>query len=456
MSTQSIEAAAERLIAKAGFSGDLSYAVIDTANGERIAGRNAKTPMPPASTAKAITAAYALEYLGSDYRFTTSVMGTGALRDGRLEGDLVLAGGGDPLFDTSDMGGLIQKLRTLGLSEVTGRFLIWDAALPYVEEIVPSQPDHLGYNPAVSGLNLNFNRVYFQWRKQGGGYVLTMDARDGDLIPQVALATMSLSDRRAPVFQVSLDRSKGREHWSVAQSALGASGSRWLPVRNTKGYAAEVFSTLAAQAGIALPAPVYVRNIPNGAVPLASHLSAPMDTIVRSMLRYSTNITAEVVGLTASKARSSRMPTGLENSAHQMNQWAKGIGMGGTQFVDHSGLSDASRVTAQDMAQALARLGHNGPLRPLLRQITLKTKSGAPEPFGLQAKTGTLNFVSALTGHIERPGKSPLVFAVMTADLNRRNAIPKGQEDRPPGATGWARRSRSLQWDLVRLWAKSA
>jgi D-alanyl-D-alanine carboxypeptidase len=47
---------------------------------------------------KLFTTAAALYYLGSDYRYNTFLMATGPIRDGVLEGDLVVYGTGDPTF----------------------------------------------------------------------------------------------------------------------------------------------------------------------------------------------------------------------------------------------------------------------------------------------------------------------------------------------------------------------
>ncbi len=46
-----------------------------------------------------------------------------------------------------------------------------------------------GYNPAVSGLNLNFNRVYFEWKRAQGGYQLGMDARGAKERPRAYTVT---------------------------------------------------------------------------------------------------------------------------------------------------------------------------------------------------------------------------------------------------------------------------
>ena len=79
-------------------------------------------------------------------------------------------------------------------------------------------------------------------------------------------------------------------------------GSVWLPVRRPAAYAGEVMRGLGGAAGLALPAAEVVRRAPAGGV-LALRESDPLVQVVREMLLYSTNLTAETVGLRASQAR---------------------------------------------------------------------------------------------------------------------------------------------------------
>ena len=69
-----------------------------------------------------------------------------------------------------------------------------------VARIDRKQPDHAGYNPAVSGLSLNYNRVHFEWKRSASGYVTTMDARTNKYRPAVSVAKMKVSNRDLPVY----------------------------------------------------------------------------------------------------------------------------------------------------------------------------------------------------------------------------------------------------------------
>ena len=108
--------------------------------------------------------------------------------------------------------------------------------MPSIPEIDTKQPDHVGYNPGVSGLNLNYNRVHFEWKRVSGGYSVAMDARTERYRPEVAVSRMRVVDRAAPVY--TYDEKGGVDTWTVARAALGDGGARWLPVRHPELYAA--------------------------------------------------------------------------------------------------------------------------------------------------------------------------------------------------------------------------
>ncbi|MDJ1006632.1 MAG: D-alanyl-D-alanine carboxypeptidase/D-alanyl-D-alanine-endopeptidase [Paracoccaceae bacterium] len=439
--------AAHRLIAKSGLGGTVSFAMADAESGEILAAEYPDLLQPPASTAKAITALYALDRLGPDHRFETQLIGTGPVVNGQLKGDLVLAGSGDPVFDSDDLGAMAAGLKERGVFGVEGRFLIWDGALPWVERIASEQPETAGYNPTITGLNLNFNRVHFEWKKAKSDYEITLQARAARFRPSVTVSTMDIVDERLPVY--TYREEDGLDRWTVARHALGNDGARWLPVRRPVAYAGEAFQSVARSHGLELARAERAWLPPEGEV-LVRHFSSPLVDILRGMLRYSTNLTAEVAGLHASAAAGG-MPGSLYGSAAAMNDWvAEGFGAKNTLLIDHSGLGYASRMAAGDMVRILAGAAGDDRLRPILRPVNLGDANHGATAL---AKTGTHNFVSALAGYLAVKSGRRLAFAVFCADAARRDAIPVAFRERPQGSRSYARRARRLQKDLLRLWA---
>ena len=441
-----------RVIEAAKLSGSVGCAVADVSTGDILEGYGDDIALPPASVVKSITALYALAHLGPAFRFSTRLVATGPIQNGVLTGDLILVGSGDPSLDTDHLAGLVSELMKTGLRSVKGRFIVDGSALPMTPQIDEEQPPHVAYNPAVNGLNLNYNRVYFGWEKDADGYRIDMEARALRYRPAVKMARMQLKERGSPVYTY---RDGGVwDEWTVSRSALSKEGARWLPVRKPNRYVGEIFQSLARAEGLYLPLAEVSRSVVPG-VTLVSHESASLADIVQKMLKYSTNLTAETVGMAATKTRlGTAVPLG--ESAAQMSRWARDrFGASGLSLVDHSGLSDRSRITADDMVRILIKARESTELYALLKDIKMRNAKGnlaRSAPTGFRAKTGTLNFVAGLGGYVTTASGRELAFAIFSADRTRRALIPVAQRERPKGASSWNRRAKILQYKMLNRW----
>lgn len=422
---------ASRIVSAAGLPGVVACALLDDPAGALADAALAGAPMMPASTLKAVTALYALARLGRSRTFATKVIRSGDM--------LILAGGGDPVLSTDDLARLARGLAATGQTP-PARFAVWGGALPQVAEIAPEQADHLAYNPALSGMILNFNRVHLGWRQ--GGAQMSLEARAASHSPRAYTITAAPGDG-ADLFSWRQDGA--RESWTIARNATARPGSRWLPVRKPELYAGDVFQTLCRAQGLILPRPEVIGDLPAGEV-VASHSSPPLDEILRGMLHFSTNLTAEVVGLHASGVRDPAA------SARAMQAWLAAQGQGqGFVLADHSGLSPDSRVTAQGMARLLAGPGRSAGLPDLLKLNPLDEDPGREAAVAtVRAKTGTLNFVSNLAGYVQGGDGQPRAFAILCADPPRQ-AATAGQE-LPAGVLTWTRDAKRLQRDILNGW----
>ena len=441
---------AQGLIEAAKLGGTLGYVVADLETGRVLEGLNTDLAQPPASVAKAMTTLFALEKLGVTHRFSTQVLATGPVNGGQVQGDLVLVGSGDPTLSTDHLGDMAVLLAAAGVRGVSGQYLVYTGDLPTIPEISTDQPDYVGYNPAIGGLNLNFNRVNFEWKRVSGTYSVTMDARGERFLPLVDMARIKIVQRESPLF--TYQTGDGVDRWTVAQAALGKGGSRWLPVRHPAEYTAEVFRTLCVAQGISMPEAAMTGTRPVGKV-LVDNRSDGLDIVLRDMLKFSTNLTAEVMGLSSTHAQ------GLAASGQSMTDWAqKTYGVAGV-YANHSGLGGATRISAGDMVKTLVRARGtvSGQILPsLLRDVGLRDAKGKEikdSPVRVRAKSGTLNFVSGLAGYIQPPKGPELVFAIFAGDTARRDRLKEYEREQPEGGEAWTKRARRLQGQLIARWA---
>ena len=445
-----------RLIARAPLGGTSSAVLIDIRTGQVLSTFNAAQPMPPASVTKVLTTLYGIDLLGENHAFSTEVLTTGSISAGRLDGDLVLLGGGDPELDTDELAQLVSALTDVGITSVSGRFLYDDNSLPHIPAIGSGQPANAAYNPGLSGLNLNFNRVFFEWEGSGDALDLRLEARDQGHSPPISSSRIVAEDRPGPVYLYSSQG--GADHWSIARGALRKPGGVWLPVRDPGRYAADAFAQIARSNGISMPLaePAGPQDAETRtANPLATIRRRPLFEVCRGMLHFSTNVTAELVGLAASqRAANSPMPD-LVSSARRMSGWLAGrYGVTSQKFEDHSGLSSENRISAADMAAVILQADRAGRLEGLLRRHFV-ARPGSNKPAvkeaEVRAKTGTLNFVRGLAGTIEGARGQRLAFAIFSADLAARAAADHTRTN-PPGARRFSNRAVSLEQAILASW----
>lgn len=94
-------------------------------SGARLLATNqGTTPLPAASVTKVATTLAALETWGANHQFETLITATGPIQSGVLQGDLVIQGGGDPLFVWEEAIALGHSLQKIGISRITGNLLI--------------------------------------------------------------------------------------------------------------------------------------------------------------------------------------------------------------------------------------------------------------------------------------------------------------------------------------------
>ena len=105
-----------------------SLLVKDTDSGRTIFAYDTLRQLTPASVMKVVTTATALEILGEEYRYTTTLEYDGTLRDSVLDGNLYIRGGGDPSLGSAYItaerrdftGDWISAIRKAGIREITG------------------------------------------------------------------------------------------------------------------------------------------------------------------------------------------------------------------------------------------------------------------------------------------------------------------------------------------------
>jgi serine-type D-Ala-D-Ala carboxypeptidase/endopeptidase (penicillin-binding protein 4) len=152
----------------------VSISIKDADNRETVKDYNSGKSLIPASVIKLITSGVALEMLGPQYHFRTIIGYTGSLnkRTGRLSGDVIIKGGGDPALGSKYfedhyqdfLSRWVSEIKMTGIKRVDGKVITDDSYYDFLP--VPSgwQWEDIGnyYGAGVYGLSVFDNSFQIQ------------------------------------------------------------------------------------------------------------------------------------------------------------------------------------------------------------------------------------------------------------------------------------------------------
>jgi D-alanyl-D-alanine carboxypeptidase/D-alanyl-D-alanine-endopeptidase (penicillin-binding protein 4) len=349
-------------------------------DGQLIAERSADLAVIPASNQKIPVAAAALEELGADFRYSTSVVAASMPVDGVVEGDLYVVGGGDPLL-SSDW----YPASNLELNPVTS----------------PTSFDTLADRVVASGVT------------EVRGSVVGDGSRYDD-------------EYYAPGWGDGVAGLEGGPY-----DALMANDSRVLgdPLRggDPSEAAAREFTLLLEARGVRVGAGAATGVAPADGVELTVIESAPLSDVIAEMLGNSDNNTAEMVvkELGHTVAVPGTREAGLGVVREQLVDW--GVDVEPIVLADGSGLSLDNRLTCDALLTVLQRTGFESPIGqglPVAGQTGTLATAFVDHPVAgrLRGKTGTLNnppfnvdppAVKALAGYLPVEGGSAVEYVLI-------------------------------------------
>lgn len=436
----SLRAGLDSLTTSAVRSGSWGVMVVSLSHGDTLISINGDVPHTPASTMKMLTSVLALDALGPAYRFRTDILRTGPLRDGRVDGDLIIRGDGDPSLSTrffgsntnAAMDSIAARVARAGVREVSGR-VIGDAGA-FESRSVPAgwHPRILqdAYAGKVSALSLNENLVWATVRPTAPG-------QPADVVLEPATTAIPV---RASVKTVAGARTALRfsrvDGTIIVTGKIGVdagSRSRSYTVDDPATFTTGAFLAALRRNGITVTGDMTMAATPTSAQIVASWESAPLETLLTVMNRESVNVIAEHVYRAAARGADRRRvgsAATADSLVRALLERSAGVRQGAIRTTDGSGLSQLDAVSPRAMVQLLAwadrapwgRLlhasmplaGESGTLRRRMWGTTAQTN--------LHAKTGTTNDVTALAGFVTARNGELLAFAVSYNGLDRERA----------------------------------
>lgn len=115
----------------------------------------------PASLVKIATLSALYNYYSPSYTFKTSFISSALVRQGVLQGDVVLKGGGDSSFTSESLWNLVNVFTRSGVKEIQGDLLVDDSLY---EKEPPLPYSERSYLSPASASSFNWNSVTFRIR----------------------------------------------------------------------------------------------------------------------------------------------------------------------------------------------------------------------------------------------------------------------------------------------------
>jgi len=397
--------------------------------------RNSNKLVMPASNMKLHTLAAAAARLGWDFRYETRLETAGTVRDGVLTGDLVVTGSGDPSIVSLDFAPAplfdewADELRRAGITSVHGRLVGDDSA--FADEPLGAgwAWDYLdaGYAAPSGALNYNENTVTVRaWPGSAPGATPRVEiAPDGhglDVTNELITGAAGSQTR------LTLSRQPGSSHLVVRGSipADGAVVTRVTTIDRPALFFVNAFAAALAAHGIRVSDGATATS--EGAIVtgdrgvIATHHSQSLASLAGYFMKVSQNFYAET--LLKTLARESGGERSVANGRRIVRDVLTGWDIAADAFViqDGSGLSRYDYTTADTVVAILRHVwndetlrgpfvaalpvaGHDGTLDARMRGTILDDR--------VEAKTGSIANVRALSGYLETQSGERVVFSII-------------------------------------------
>jgi len=408
--------------------------------------RNSGTLVMPASNMKLLTLAVAADRLGWDYRYETRLEATGPIDQGVLHGDLVVVGGGDPTIAPADaapspvFAEWIDALRQAGISRVDGR-IVGDDRLFEGAGLGPGWSwDYLaaGYAAPTSALSYNTNQVALQIAPGA----VAGDPASIDVLPAghglFVENEVTTGAAGAPA-SVDLIRMPGDARL-VVRGAVPAGGgpvARSAAVDEPAKFFAESFRLAVEAAGIPVRDGAWAVGdlaappADAGRTVLARHLSAPLSEFAGPFMKASVNFDSEMLVRTIGLVATNHGTTTAGRDAERLTLEAWGVPPDAVVIADGSGLSRYNFVSADAVVAVLTHVWQDDRLRdPFVAALpvagvdgTLASRMRGTALAGrVEAKTGTIANVRALSGFLETSSGGHLAFSAIVNNFTAPSA----------------------------------
>lgn len=384
-----------------------------------------KTSRVPASVMKLITSYAALGTLGPNYRWPVDVYTKGGLKNGTLNGDLIIKGYGSPEFNTHELRKVLHGIRQKGIRNVNGRVVFDNSYFNSISQhagafdgkaqsAYNARPDALLFNERLNTFKVSAfgKRVHVSSATPTHNLKIVNRMRKSKRGCRTRINISKRGAQTIATFSGRYSRRCGTRSYSrvisePANMIYGAMKAMWKR---------DVGGTLKTRF-------VMGRAPTNARLLLRTH-SRTLAEILPTIDKDSNNVMARQLLLTIGAKKYGR---GTErNGANAVGVWlaSRGLNFPELRIENGSGLSRVARISARHVGdllmdayrspfrnhlmQSLAVAGVDGTMKRRLKKSRVRGRG--------YFKTGTLRDVRSIAGYVKAADGRIYVMSILHND----------------------------------------
>ena len=405
--------------------------------GEILYKKNADKLFIPASNHKLFTTSAALIILGDNFTYDTKLLLNGSIRNGKIAGDLIIKGMGDPTLSSKFIqGGAIKileewadSLKAKGINEIFGNIIGDDSAFDNVPlgKGWAHDNEQFWYSAESGALSINDNCIRFFVKPTTVGQLADVSIEPQTNYVNIInnIFTVSPTDDEG----ISFSRKTGTNEITLTGKIHKNSKviSDYVAITNPTRYFLSLFKDVLEQKGFKLSGELKRINTvtykidEDELVVLADHKSMPLRDIVKETNKNSNNFFAEqlfkTIGFIGLNLGS--VENGIKACRELFNDM--GVNLDNMVFVDGSGLSRLNMVTPRHIINLLSYMYKSESFEPFYNSLSIAGIDGSlssrmrktSAENNVHAKPGYNLGVSALSGYVRTHDGEPLVFCMI-------------------------------------------
>jgi D-alanyl-D-alanine carboxypeptidase/D-alanyl-D-alanine-endopeptidase (penicillin-binding protein 4) len=415
----------------------VSICVVDIDKMEPVMEYNPEKSLTPASVMKLITSASALQILGPGYTFKTIVGYTGNLntKNGKLTGDLIIKGGGDPALGSDYftdhymdfISSWVAEIKKKGIRKIKGRVITDDSYFDYNPVSAKWLIEDVGnyYGAGVFGLSVfdNTYEIHFN-TTDSNNLIVTKILPPGFKIELENNLTAKGSSDEGIIFSVPYGNSARIEGTiPVNDDDFILKGS----ITDPPLLIANILNERLQSEGIEIsenPTTFRMENRkPAGtAVEITETISPLLSEIIEVLNHESVNLYAE--NLTKELGKKFKNEGSASAGVEAIKDFLKkaGISTDGLFIEDGSGLSPANSINSKELVNlliymdkkgnyfsdyfnSLPEAGQNGTLKTVFKEELFDSR--------LRGKSGSMTRVKCYAGYITTLSGKQMAFSIL-------------------------------------------